>query len=183
MALPAFSAADFLALAQRLLPTGPIWPRESTAVLTRVLSGLMPTYERHSARSTNLIVDAFPATALELLPEWEATLGLPDPCSGPDPTVATRQAHVVARLAFSGGQSIPYFEGFAQSLGYPITITEFAPFCADRNAGDQPLCDPGAAFLWEVTVPSGAPAEAVAVLRCEFTRLAPAHTIVFVTED
>jgi uncharacterized protein YmfQ (DUF2313 family) len=51
-----------------------------------VLSGFTPAFERLTARANNLLIDAFPGSTYELLPEWEATLGLPDPCAGEAPT-------------------------------------------------------------------------------------------------
>jgi uncharacterized protein YmfQ (DUF2313 family) len=78
-----------------------------------------------------LIADAFPATTEDLLPEWEASLGLPDPCQGESPTVQARQAQVVARFAGSfpiGSLSIPSIVNYAANLGFIITITENIPF-------------------------------------------------------
>lgn len=184
------SAADFLAAFQRLLPRGRIWPRAPDAVQTQALAALMPTYVRSTQSANGLLVDAFPATADNLLPEWEATLGLPDPCAGVSPTLALRRAQVVARLTATGGQSIGYFTAFAAALGYPITITQFAPARFGRPFG-QPLCGPAWAFAWQVNAPTftvqrfrfgqdafGEPFAAWGnrVLQCELQRLKPAHT-------
>ena len=38
------------------------------------MQALAQVYVRQTARSRNLVVDAFPATTVELLPEWENTL-------------------------------------------------------------------------------------------------------------
>ncbi|WP_338085472.1 putative phage tail protein [Gluconacetobacter entanii] len=93
-----YSAADFLAAFQRHLPTGPIWPREAGSNQATALGCLMPTLERLAQRDENLLIDAFPATTVELLPEWQASLGLPDACAGTDPTIEQQRAQVVARL-------------------------------------------------------------------------------------
>jgi uncharacterized protein YmfQ (DUF2313 family) len=190
-------AADFLAAMQRMLPTGRAWPREPDAVQTQVLGALAPAYERQTARSNNLLVDAFPATTVEQLPEWEATLGLPDPCAGPDATLQQRQEQVVARLTARGGQSVPYFATFATTLGYPdVTITQFAPARADLLVADAPVYDLAWAFAWQVTTSgvqttyfssdaSFADEPLVAygstALACELGRLRPAHTVLFLT--
>ncbi len=190
-------AADFLAAMQRMMPTGRAWPREPDAVQTQVLATHGPTYERQTARANTLLVDAFPATAVELLPEWEATLGLPDPCAGPDPTLQQRQGQVVARLTARGGQSVPYFTAFAVALGYPdVAIEQFAPARADLLVADGPVNDPAWAFAWQMTVTgvqttyfsadvSYADEPLVAydttALACEITRLRPAHTVAFFT--
>lgn len=91
MAAPFFSSADYLAALQALLPRGRVWPRESDATQTKALSGLAGVYERQNARSNNLLSDAFPITAYELLPEWESTLALPDPILGRDTTIQGRR--------------------------------------------------------------------------------------------
>jgi len=139
-ALPATGArseADYLGAIQALLPRGRAWSRDPATTLTAVLDGWARAYARVDARQTNLLIDAFPTAAVELLPEWEATLGLPDPCLGPLPTLQQRQAQVRARLVAMGGQSIPYLTTVAASLGFPVSITEFAPFRAGINdAGD-----------------------------------------------
>jgi uncharacterized protein YmfQ (DUF2313 family) len=127
-----------------------------------------------------------------MLDEWEATLDLPDPCAGPEPTVALRQAQVTARLIAGGGQSIAYFVSFAATLGYAITIEQFAPARADALLADEPLYDPAWAFAWRINAPeftidylcadTGRADDPLAswentVLICEMSRLAPAHTI------
>ncbi|RQQ64349.1 YmfQ family protein [Burkholderia stagnalis] len=192
MLAPNFTAADFLRALQGLMPRGRVWPRAQDAVQTKVLSGLAPSYERQTARANYLLVDAFPATAYELLPEWEETLGLPDPCAGPAPTIPQRQSQVVARFVGGGGPSINDLIQFAANLGYTITITQFVEARAGQmRAGDA--CNGTAwSFTWQINatlntvVVARAGAMAAgdalaswgnAVLECELRAIAPAHTI------
>ena len=185
------TASDFLAAFQRLMPRGPIWPRDLDATQTQVLSALQPTYVRSTNAANALLVDAFPATAVNLLPEWENTLGLPDPCAGIDPLISDRQAHVVARLTSRGGNmSQDYYTSFAKKLGYDITITQYAPFRAGVSRAGQPAYGEDWAFVWQVNAPSftinyfcagDAAGEPLATwgstaLQCELQRIAPAHT-------
>lgn len=150
MAHTIFSAADFKAAILRLLPPGPIWPRSSDSMVVAVASVWSPTIQRNGQRAANLLTDAFPATAVELLYEWEATLGLPDPCAGPNPLLTQRQAQVVARLTDSGGCSAQYYINFAKTLGYDITITQFAPArFGQARFGDAYLGGEWA-FVWQV---------------------------------
>ena len=58
----AFGVAAFRQVAKDL---------ESTQGL--FMQALAQVYVRQTARSRNLVVDAFPATTVELLPEWENT--------------------------------------------------------------------------------------------------------------
>lgn len=192
MAAPNYSASDFAAAIHALMPRGLVWPRDPTAVMAQVINGLAPTWVRHTQANNDLLVDAFPATAVELLPEWEATLGLPDPCAGPSPTLQGRQQQVVARLTNSGGQSVPYFIAYAKTLGYAVTVTEFAPFRAGQSSAGAPCGIVDWAFTWQINAPAetityfcaglssaGEPLAAWGntVLQCELTAIKPAHTI------
>lgn len=195
MAAPTLLAANFLSAIQALLPRGQVWPRDQDAVQTKVLSGLAPSYERNTARANYLLVDAFPGTALELLPEWEATLGLPDPCAGPAPTLQQRRAQVIARISNTGGQSVAFFIEFAKSLGYDITVTQFAPFRAGQNSAGDAVNSEAWAYAWQVNAPAvtvsyfragrSCAGDSLAtwgntVLACEIGALKPAHTQVIV---
>lgn len=193
---PYYTAADYLGALQSLLPRGRVWPRELDAVQTKTLSGLTPIYERHNARSNHLLVDAFPSSAIELLPEWESTLGLPDQCSGLVPTIQARRAQVIARFSGVGGQSIAYLTAFALSLGYTITIKQFIPARAGILRAGALICGNDFAHAWAVSAPlntvfafrSGASAAGEplssngnGVLECALRQIAPAHTSVFFT--
>jgi len=192
------TVADYAAALAGLLPTGRVWPRAAASVEQQAMAALAPTPQRAAASAQGLMTDAFPPTAVELLPEWEATLGLPDPCAGPDPTVALRQAQVAARFSAGGGQSIDYFISFAKTLGYAITVEQFAPFAAGRGRAGTPLYGAAWAFAWQVNAPqfsisffaagSGSAGEPLAswgntVLQCELRRLSPAQTTVIFNYD
>jgi uncharacterized protein YmfQ (DUF2313 family) len=192
MSAPNYQASDFLSVIHALTPRGLAWPKSATAVMAQVMSGLSPTWQRHTEQNNNLLIDAFPSTSVQLLSNWEAALGLPDPCAGASPTLQGRQAQVVARFAGSGGQSIPYFTQYAATLGYTITVTEFTPFRMGQQGMGCPLGTQDWAFAWQIN----SPAEAItyfamgqsymgqalaswgnAVLQCELTEISPAHTI------
>lgn len=191
MALPNYSAQDFVGVIQALLPRGLIWPRDPNSVQAQAISCLSPTFARHTLANNNLIVDAFPATAVQLLTEWEETLGLPDPCAGESPTLQQRQGQVVARLTNGGGQSIAYYVNYALNLGFTVTVTEFAPFRAGQSRAGQPTGTQDWFFTWL----ADAPAQTVAyfeagqsgagqaleswgntVLQCELMAIKTAHT-------
>lgn len=191
MLAPNYSAADYLRALQALLPRGRVWPRDPDATQTKTLSGFTPVFERLTARANNLLIDAFPGTTYELLPEWEETLGLPDPCAGAAPSTQQRASQVVARLTATGGQSIAYFKAVAAALGYAITITQFSPSRFGRPFG-LPFGGTAWAFAWQVNAPTftinslqfgGSFGTLFAswgnnVLQCELQRIAPAHTTV-----
>ena len=194
--LPPYGAVEFADALQAHLPSGLIWPRDEDATQRKVALALAPTYARNWETAQDLLVDAFPATAEFLLPEWEASLGLPDPCAGEDQTVAQRQAHVVARLTQTDGPTIASLTAYAATLGYTITITEYAPARAGLLRAGQPLYGTAWAFAWLVTAPqitvnlfragsshAGELLETYGntALICELRRLAPAHTVLMFT--
>lgn len=193
MSAPDFNREDFTQALLGLLPRGRVWPRDLNTTIRSTMGGLSVTYERSQARANNLLIDAFPASTVELLPDWEASLGLPDPCAGPQPTIEARRAQVVARLTADGGQSVPYLIEFARRLGYVITIEEFAAFRAGESHAGDPVNGADWANAWAVHAPLhtiqwfragvGAAGEPLAywsndVLECEIETVKPAHTVV-----
>lgn len=196
MSAPDYQAADFLSAMQNLMPRGLAWPTAPDAVMAQVMACLSPTFARHTARNNNLLVDAFPPSSVELLPEWEAALGLPDPCAGPAPNLQGRQRQVLARFAGAGGQSVAYITQYALVLGFSITVTEYTPFKVGQQAMGQPLGTQDWAFAWTANAPSitttlfragqSAADEALAtwgntVLGCELAFIKPAHTIMTIS--
>lgn len=192
MGAATLTTADYLAALQSLLPRGRVWPREAASVQSKLMAGLAETPARLHARANNLLIDSFPATAYELLPEWEATLGLPDPCAGTSPTLQARRGQVVARLVARGGQSVPYFTASAANLGFTVTIQEYAPARAGMLRVGTPLNGADWAHAWQINAPAvtvtdfraglsvaGEPLRTWGntVLECELRRSAPAHTV------
>lgn len=191
MSNPIYSKQDYTQALMSLLPRGRAWAKETTSVMYTSLSFIGATYARLNIRSANLLVDAFPKTTVELLPEWESALGLPDPCLGPAPTLQERRGQVVARFANVGGQSVIYITQFAANLGYDISIKQFAPFrCGESRCGDQ-LGGEEWFFTWSIQSAlneikyfrtgqstAGEPLRKWSneVLECEIINIAPAHT-------
>ncbi|EHH68370.1 bacteriophage tail protein [Gluconobacter morbifer G707] len=152
----------------------------------------METFQRLAEADADLLTEIFPSTTRELLPEWEKSTGLPDPCAGESPSFTQRRAQVVARLTDNGGCSKSYFIAFASALGFDITITEYAPARAGLFRAGEPAYGESWAFAWTVSAPgytpiyfragSSAAGEALAswgnaVLECEIKERAPAHTV------
>jgi len=195
MSAPVFATQDYAHALQALMPPGRVWPRDTDSLQAKVLASFAPSFQRSGQAGLDLLVNAFPATALDLLPEWEATLGLPDPCAGESPTLQGRRQQVVARLAGSGGQSIPFFVAYAKLLGYAATVKQYAPFrCGQSHAGD-PLAGQDWAFTWAVDIPlqsityfrAGVSACGDAlenwgndVLECELQAIKPAQSILLI---
>jgi uncharacterized protein YmfQ (DUF2313 family) len=152
MPAPLYQVSDYVLALQALLPRGRAWPRDSDATITSVVQGLAPTYQRSNQRANDLLVQAFPSTAYELLGEWESTLGLPNKYNPAANTAAARQAQVVAALTDTGGQSVAYFIGLAARLGHTITITQFRPYRVSDPV-NGPIRGVAWAYAWQINVP------------------------------
>ncbi|MDH4319864.1 MAG: DUF2313 domain-containing protein [Desulfobulbaceae bacterium] len=149
----AMTAADYLSMLQALLPTGAAWPRVLTSELSALLGGISEELARIDERAEDLLNEADPRTALELLEDWERVAGLPDSCSGDIDTMQERHEALEQRLTELGGQSRAYFIAVAERLGYVITIEEFEPFiCNDSECGDELCGDDTVRSWWQVTV-------------------------------
>ena len=193
MPLVPATATDYLWQFQRLLPRGRIWHRGWGTLQAEALLTLMPLWARLHNAANALVVDAFPCSTTGLLPEWEATLGLPDECTGPLDMLQQRQLAVCMKFRARGGQSKQYFIELAKAAGFDITIEEFAPFRADVNRAGDPLRGEEWAFVWRVNAPettvvyfragvstAGEPLATWGneVLVCLIERCAPAHTVI-----
>ncbi|MEW5422644.1 YmfQ family protein [Amorphus sp. 3PC139-8] len=150
--------AAFAAALSQLLPRGWAWPLAERSAMADLVAAYAAIWAWVARRDADLLErESYPGTAIELLPEWEATAGLPDPCF---PTASLslreRQQAVEAKFAARGGQSRAYMTALAASLGYAIEITEFSPFECGRSACGDPYWEVGAPlnrYTWTVTVP------------------------------
>lgn len=76
-----------------LLPPGKLWRLDSSSVLSKLLLGCADELARVDQRVRDMLNECDPSTAVELLPEYEAALGLVAAA-----TTAERQANIVALL-------------------------------------------------------------------------------------
>jgi len=183
-----------------LLPLGPAWDPELVPEIDLVLSGVSVEFSRLDARAVDLLNEMDPAGVSELVPDWEAIMGLPDPCLGANPAFEDRRLAVRRRLVEVGGQSRAYFIDIAVSQGYPnATITEHrAPRFGGARFGSSHFGTWNAQFMWTLntggrqrqgrrfgvsywgerfgTNPGNA-------LECLIRRPAPAHTVVHINYD
>jgi uncharacterized protein YmfQ (DUF2313 family) len=188
----AHTQAEYLSALQGLMPPGLAWPTDPPATQTAVLAGLAASFAAEDQAALDLLADAFPGTATNLLAEWEQTLGLPDPCEGVAPTLQQRRGQVVTRFANEGGQSIAYLLRIAEGLGYQdVSIQEYAPFRAGVDGADTAIRDESWASTFQVTVPDfrvfyfsadvSAAGEALLTIQndvivCAINGVKPAHT-------
>lgn len=146
------TAEQYLAQLQALLPSGAAWPREEGSVLTNLLLGLADELARLDERAQDLLDEADPRTALELLIDWERVTGLPDPCVGIDPSTEQRRQSLLQKLTALGGQSPAYYIAAAAALGFAITIDEFLEHTVEDDV-DHQLFGTDWNFTWQVNAP------------------------------
>jgi uncharacterized protein YmfQ (DUF2313 family) len=125
---------------QALLPQGAAWSRAAKSKLTELLAGFAGDLSRNHNRAVDLVEEADPRTALELLVDWERVCGLPNQCSAISTTIQERRAAVVAKLNERGAQDINYFKRMAVLLGYNVEFKEHRPFvCGKSTLGKDVL--------------------------------------------
>ncbi|QNT79455.1 putative phage tail protein [Entomobacter blattae] len=175
-----FNNENFTKALLDLFPKGPIWNRLPDGPMAFLCKIWAQPFARNAARAEVLLTDVFPGTSSETLPEWEKTVGLPDPnLPALDPSLEGRRTSVVNRLTDTGQSDQDYYISIAKSYGYPITITFFSPLVFGQTFG---LAFRGEvwAHVWQVNAPEasssvpGGKAQLEQILRA----LAPPHTIV-----
>lgn len=189
---------------RQLLPTGPAWNFGAESTFAQLLAGLAEELARVDARALDLVEEADPRTALELLPDWERVAGLPDACTGIPDNAGERQAALQQKLTGLGGQSAQSFIDLAARLGYQIWIEEHRPARIGMRLGER-LNHADFAFCWTAHVRpfDGYLEEATFLaqarigdrlgvrlrgfgaidLECVIARAKPAHTIVLFAYD
>lgn len=142
-----------------------------------------------AAMRPGVLAEFNPATATDMLTEWEDAFGLTDHTG----TTAERRARLSARVGAVGGQSTEYFYTIAEALGfnrYPSTTDphirilegQYQPFRVGvSHVGVDKLYDGTSGYsLWTWTV-QGTAVTTNTALRAYFEQFKPEHTeIVFV---
>lgn len=164
---------------------------ESLGVMQRLLLAFAAELARIDERAGDLLRESSPGTAVELLAEWEALLGLPGPCLEPPQTIEGRQAAAAAKLSSRDAQTPAFYVGVATGLGLQVSIQEHRLFDAE-SACDASVKGEDWVFVWDVQSPatpeipfdceSGCSAPlldfGLEQLECAIRPLKPAHTIV-----
>lgn len=187
------TAAEYREQLKALLPPGQAFPRDPGTTLHDLLDGMSIELSRLDGRASVLPQEANPATSLELLPDWERVVGLPDKCSGViEETLQGRRNALLTKLTSTGGQSPTYFIELAASLGYTVTIEEFRPFRAGVSVAGDLLTNGPWVHTWLIRAPEVSITEFRAglsaagerlrtwgndTLECKINQLKPAHTI------
>jgi uncharacterized protein YmfQ (DUF2313 family) len=187
---------DYTAQLVALLPPGRAWPGHDSAILVALLRAWADEFARVDGRAEDLMEEADPRTTAELLDEWEAMAGLPDPCWPPAVlTDAQRRTRLAAKLHYLADQTEAGYIALCAELGSAVTIDTFRPLICGRGRAGQVIRGYRCRYVWRVNL-----AEPVEVTRfrtgvsrcgrrlgtwnrniyveCVVRRIAHAHTVV-----
>ena len=94
------TAAEYKQQYKALLPPGRLWDslRREGSVADDFWAAQAEEFARVDQRAEDLLAEANPYTAFEMLPDWEEWAGLPDVCAG---SLASPRARLSDRIASS----------------------------------------------------------------------------------
>lgn len=188
----------YLGLIRKIFPRGKAWERifDADSNLSKLSDAYAEELERIHTRSNELIREVDPRTTLQLLPDWERLLGLPDQCdNSEDQTVQERRTRVLQVLTTRGGQNEAFYKELASNFGYDVDVIsaeDQPPFVAGSRAGDR-LTNGDWRYAFVIKAPAdflirfragqgtaGDPLVKVGndTLQCLMEKHKPAHTIV-----
>lgn len=174
-----------------LLPRGPIWDVGTNPVLNAHVTWMASEPKLEHNRFVDLVLEADPRTADELLDEWIEAWGLPSPCGTMPTTEEGKRAMLAAKVAAQGGQSRAYFIAVVYAALDPsyresglewVTIEERpygVPFRVGLSRVGDPLNGEASMHYWVLHLPtpeSGSPT--AEVIECLIGHWKPAHTAV-----
>ena len=141
---------EFGRVAADLLPPGTFWDgfRAADGRGRAMLNAKGDSIAARRDADDALLRETYPPSTVAMIGDWEEVCGLPDACTFGDLTLSERRAQVVQRLIARGGQSLAFFRGIAEALGYTVTLREYFPFrCGVNRCGDE-LVPPSLLHHW-----------------------------------
>ena len=182
------------------LPVGRVWSAKNAAasVLRALLRGLAHELLRASVIVNALRAELMPGTAVQLLPEWEAAVGIPSVCFPGTGTISERQRDVITKIAGLGVQTQSDFEKLAALFGVIVEVHGGAIhglfpmqfpivfFDSAKSARFTIVCvyDLPDALHFPYTFPILFTLPEIVTLECVFSKLKPANCdIVFVKRE
>jgi len=177
------SVEQYRNLLLSLLPPGNIWNKELTGIIAKLFLGFAYEFNRVDARVDDLLTERDSRYVDELLEEFEAEYGIPEPGLDLEPTTERRRNVIHSKVIAIGDQDKDYFEAIAAALGYTIDIEEFAPAWADVAVCGDYCGDQDNLFKWVVWIDLNSIEYPIDVNITELIdaikRYKPAHTEVF----
>jgi uncharacterized protein YmfQ (DUF2313 family) len=108
------------------MPRGRAWPRDPESNTSKYVRGFAKRLADCEVSAGQLYLEMRPETAVQLLPDWEEYLGLPE-CAVPNQTFESRRAAVVEKYHRKGGLQTWQIEALALALGFTVEVREHFP--------------------------------------------------------
>jgi uncharacterized protein YmfQ (DUF2313 family) len=110
---------------EKHLPLGVAWQafRTPGANAYKLWGAFADAYEDAWRVICRVATELDPRTTIDLLPEWERSLGLPDPCFPPAETIEQRRARILFRLTKKRWSSVQDWKDLAALFGLVVRIT------------------------------------------------------------
>lgn len=134
----------------RQMPRGRAWPRDPDAFLPKYVSGFARRLAELELSADQLLLEMRPETTVQLLPEWEEYLGLPE-CDISGQSFEQRRAAVVEKYHRKGGLQTWMIEQIAAALGFNVKVTEQWPHHVLRSV-TYPIYPASTRFILRVDV-------------------------------
>ncbi len=135
---------------QQQMPRGRAWPRDVDADLPKYVMGFAKRLADLELSADQLLLEMRPETTVQLLPEWEEYLGLPE-CDISGQSFEQRRAAVVEKYHRKGGLQIWMIEQIAAALGFNVKVTEQWPHHVLRSV-TYPIYPASTRFILRVDV-------------------------------
>lgn len=123
--LKALSEIDSGRMLAYHMPVGRAWSRsfDRTSNLGMLVAGMAVEYYRLGVMSEKISVEMDVDTTVEMLSEWEQSVGIPNACLRNNGDIDTRRRNVKALLTnFGGVQTVDDFRQLASFFGYSVQI-------------------------------------------------------------
>lgn len=174
-----------------LMPRGRAWPHHVGSVLARYVDALAARFADIDARAVALLDELLASRTVDLLPEWEADVGLPDDCSELASTLQARRASVVLVLTGQPDMSPESFREIGRRFGADLNVHQLDQARADAIPGLD-TTNGRWRYVWWIEIPRTADDRFFSVLshvntplkttlrnlelECRLLAASPAHT-------
>jgi uncharacterized protein YmfQ (DUF2313 family) len=169
-----YSAGDYRDALLRSLPPGRAFTRRPDSVLGALAEALAQEAVRVEGRREDLLQEADPSQASELLEDWERVAGLPELCGTPPSTEQERQDALVAKLDAKPTPTPAAFVALGVKYGLTVSVSEFVPARCGITRCNEPMRGEAWAHCFWLTV-FGAGSGPEVNFECEASSLKPAH--------
>lgn len=132
------------------MPRGRAWPRDPDADLPKYVMGFAKRLAQLELSADQLLLEMRPETTVQLLPEWEEYLDLPE-CGTVNQPFEMRRAAVVEKYHRKGGLQTWMVEQIAAALGFNVKVSEQWPHHVLRDV-NFPIYPASARFILRVDV-------------------------------